>query len=543
MEPGKAIGEHRGGRHALAGAVAAAVALGTTELVAGALPGAPSLVQSVASLVIDFAPTGLVRVAIGTLGARDKPALVAGVVVVALLLGAGLGVAGRRRRWVAAAGLAAFGALGAWAGARPPDTALWRPALTAAAGVLVAVATLAALVWRSQGPAPAASPAPAAAPARTGAAGPWATSAPAAPPPSVAALASRRSFLAGAGSLLAAGAAAAAGGRLLQSRARAAAREGVALPALPGLSQPPPRPGAAFDVPGLPPFITPTASFYRVDTATFPPLVDLKGWRLKIDGMVDRPFELTYRELAAMPMEEHDVTLVCVSNEVGDRLTGNARWRGVRLDELLRRAGPRPEATQLVGWSADGFSTGFPTALALDGRNALVAVGMNGSTLPDAHGFPARLVVPGLYGYTSACKWLKEIRLTRFEDFDPYWVQRGWATEGLMKTMARIDVPLPRRRVRPGRVPVAGVAWTHHLGISKVEVQVDEGPWAPARLGPGDRDTWRQWLVDWDATPGAHRLRARATDGQGRLQTATAAPSFPSGATGWHTVRVQVAPA
>ena len=521
MAPDGATGERRRGRYALAGAVAAAVALGATELVAGALPGTPSLVESVASLVIDLAPTGLVRAAIAALGTRDKPALVTGVVVLALVFGAGLALAARRRRWVAAAGLAAFGALGAWAGARPPDTVLWRPALTAAAGVLAGVATLAALVWRHRRPALAAAPAPPS-------------------PAPVAALASRRSFLARAGSLLAVGVAAAAGGRLLQSQARAAARAGVVLPRL---AQRAPRPGPAFEVPGLSPFITPTAAFYRVDTATFPPLVDVKRWRLKVDGLVDRPFELTYDELLAMPMEEHDVTLVCVSNEVGDRLTGNARWRGVRLDELLRRAGPRPEAAQLVARSVDGFSTGFPTALALDGRNALVAVGMNGSPLPDAHGFPARLVVPGLYGYTSACKWLQEIRLTRLQDFDPYWVQRGWAREGQMKTMARIDTPPPGRRLRPGRVPVAGVAWTHHVAVSKVEIQVDDGPWAHARLGPGDQDTWRQWRTEWDASPGEHTLRARATDGQGQLQTATASQSFPSGATGWHTVRVTVAPA
>ncbi len=533
-------------RHAVAGAVAATVALGATELVAGALPAAPSLVQSVASVVIDLAPIGVVRAAIDTLGTRDKPVLVAGVVLLSLLFGAGLALAARRRRWVAVLGLVAFGVLGAWAGARPPGTAAWRPALAALAGVLAGVATLAALAWRSAGPAAEVTTlpgAPASTPGPAGkATGGGAPSSDASGVPSALEVASRRSFLVGAGSLLAAGAAAAAGGRLLQSREQVSARRGVALPRLGETAGP--APGATdLDVPGLSPFITPTRDFYRVDTAIFPPGVDPRGWRLEIGGMVERPFQLSYEQLLAMPMEEHDVTLVCVSNEVGDRLTGNARWRGVRLDELLRRAGPRPEAAQLVARSVDGFSTGFPTALALDGRNALVAVGMNGSPLPDAHGFPARLVVPGLYGYTSACKWLQEIRLTRLQDFDPYWVQRGWAREGQMKTMARIDTPPPGRRLRPGRVPVAGVAWTHHVAVSKVEIQVDDGPWARARLGPGDQDTWRQWRTEWDASPGEHTLRARATDGQGQLQTATASQSFPSGATGWHTVRVTVAPA
>jgi hypothetical protein len=231
---------------------------------------------------------------------------------------------------------------------------------------------------------------------------------------------------------------------------------------------------------------------------------------------------------------------VCVSNEVGDRLSGNARWRGVRLDELLRRARPLPGATQVVGASTDGFTTGFPTGLALDGRAAMVAVGMNGEPLPDEHGFPARLVVPGLYGYVSACKWLQEIRLTRFEDFDAYWIERGWAKQGPMKTMARIDTPARDRAPRAGRVAVAGVAWASHVGVSKVEVRIDAGPWVPARLGPGERDTWRQWVIDWDASPGRHTISVRATDGDGRPQTPSASPAFPSGATGWHTVRVTV---
>jgi DMSO/TMAO reductase YedYZ molybdopterin-dependent catalytic subunit len=560
MAAGAATGDERRARHAVAGAVAAAVALGTTELVAGVLPGVPSLVQSIASVVIDLAPIGVVRAAIATLGTRDKPVLVAGVVVLSLLLGAGLALAARRRRWVAVVGLAAFGVLGAWAGARPPGAVAWRPAAAALAGVLAGIATLATLAWRSARatevtrlpgaaiPGPPAGPvkAEAGGPVKAEAAGPAAPARAPAPGgvarvPSALEVASRRSFLVGAGSLLVVGAAAAAGGRLLEGRARAAARQGAALPRLGGTAEAAAGSAADLDVPGLSPFITPTRDFYRVDTATFPPLTELRQWRLKVGGMVDHPFEVSYDELLAMPMEEHDITLVCVSNEVGDRLSGNARWRGVRLDRLLRRARPRPAATQLVGLSLDGFSTGFPTALALDGRNALVAVAMNGVPLPDDHGFPARLVVPGLYGYASACKWLQEIRLDRLDGFAPYWMERGWATGGQMKTMARIDTPVVGRRLRPGRLPVAGVAWSHHVGISKVEVQIDGGPWLPARLGSSDPDTWRQWVVEWDAAAGRHTIRARATDGQGELQTSAAAESFPSGATGWHTVQVLVA--
>jgi DMSO/TMAO reductase YedYZ molybdopterin-dependent catalytic subunit len=504
---------------ALAGAVAAAVALGATELVAGLLRGTPSLVQSVATVVIDSAPIGLVRAAIATLGTRDKPVLVGGVVVLSLAFGAGLALASTRRRWVAAAGLAAFAAVGAWAGARPPGVEPWRPLVAALAGLAAGTAALAIL--RRPLPRPSAEAPASAVPPAASAAG----------------AATRRSFLAAAGSLLVVGAAAGTGGRLLQARARATARAGVVLP---GPAGAPAGPGAALDVPGLSPFITPNRDFYRVDVATTPPLVDPSGWRLRIGGMVERPIELSYRELLAMPMEEHDITLVCVSNELGGDLAGNARWRGVRLDELLRRAGPRPGATQVVGRSVDGFTAGFPTRLALDGRDALVAIGMNGEPLPDAHGFPARLVVPGLYGYASACKWLQEIRLTTFDGFDAYWVERGWAKEGPMKTMARIDTPARGRRLRPGRVAVAGVAWASHTGVSKVEVQVDGRHWTPARLGPGERDTWRQWVLDWDATPGTHTIRARATDGAGRPQTSAVADSYPSGATGLHTIDVTV---
>jgi DMSO/TMAO reductase YedYZ molybdopterin-dependent catalytic subunit len=538
------------GRYGIAGAVAAGVALGATELAAGALGGTPSLVQSVADVVIDRAPMAVVRAAISTLGTRDKPVLVAGVVVLSLLFGAGIGLAAYRRRWIGVAGFAAFGALGAWAGARPPNTSLWHAVLAAASGVIAGVAVLASMTWRQARTAlptsasetrarPVVEPGRPVAPmpegAREGSDQPAASTSLA--PPSVLEVASRRSFLAGAGSLAVVGAAAAAGGRLLETRARAAARQRVSLA---GLGASGSGPTSGLDVRGLSPFITPNRDFYRVDTATFLPLTDVASWRLKVGGMVDHPFELTYDELLTMSTEEHDITLACVSNEVGDRLSGNARWRGIRLDELLRRAGPQPEASQLVGLSLDGFSTGFPTALALDGRNAMVAIAMNGQPLPDLHGFPARLVVPGVYGYASACKWLAEIRLDRLDGFQPYWMERGWASGGQMKTMSRIDTPVGGRRIRSGKVPIAGVAWTDHVGIAKVEVQVDEGPWLRARLGPGDVDTWRQWVVDWDATPGTHTIRVRATDGKGRLQTSKPMDAFPSGATGWHTIQVRV---
>jgi DMSO/TMAO reductase YedYZ molybdopterin-dependent catalytic subunit len=304
----------------------------------------------------------------------------------------------------------------------------------------------------------------------------------------------------------------------------------------------PPLPAAAdLGIEGLPPFQTPNADFYRIDTALTVPQVDPATWRLRVTGMVDRELELTFDDLLGRPLVEADVTLTCVSNEVGGGLIGNARWLGARLADLLEEAGVQPGATQLVGRSVDGFTVGFPTEVALDGREALVAVGMNGEPLPIEHGFPARLVVPGLYGYVSATKWLAEIELTTWEAFDAYWVPRGWAKEGPIKTQSRIDVPASLAAVPAGPTAVAGVAWAPTRGIERVEVQVDDGRWAPARLAaPVGEDTWRQWVYEWDATPGGHTLRVRATDGTGQLQTEERAEPIPDGASGWHTIQVRV---
>jgi DMSO/TMAO reductase YedYZ molybdopterin-dependent catalytic subunit len=289
------------------------------------------------------------------------------------------------------------------------------------------------------------------------------------------------------------------------------------------------------------PVVTPNRSFYRIDTALLIPRVALEAWRLGVTGMVDRPLTLTYQELAAMDQVEADVTISCVSNAIGGHLVGNARWQGVRLADILRQAGVQSAATQVVGRSIDGWTGGFPTALALDGRAALVALGMNGSPLPLAHGFPAWLVVPGLYGYVSATKWLHRIELTTLEAFDGYWVPRGWAKDGPIKTSSRIDVPRPDATVRAGRVAVAGVAWAPHRAVAMVEVAVDGGAWSVARLaealGP---DSWRQWLFDWEAVAGTHDLRVRATDGNGDLQVGARSGLRPSGATGYHAIRVKV---
>ncbi|MGH3442694.1 MAG: molybdopterin-dependent oxidoreductase, partial [Nitriliruptorales bacterium] len=299
--------------------------------------------------------------------------------------------------------------------------------------------------------------------------------------------------------------------------------------------------GAALDVRRLTPLVTSNDRFYRVDTALEIPQVGPEGWELRVGGMVDRPYALSFDELLAMPMVEEYVLLTCVSNEVGGPLVGTARWLGVPLRDLLERAGVREGATQVVGRSVDGFTTGFPTEVALDGRPALVAVGMNGEPLPIPHGFPARLVVAGLYGYVSATKWLIELELTSLEEFDAYWARRGWAKLGPVQTQSRIDVPRSGQRLRPGRTPVAGVAWGR-AGIGRVQVQVDDGAWAEARLAdPLSESSWRQWVYRWDATPGRHLLRVRATDLAGEAQTARVRRPIPDGATGYHTVEVESA--
>ena len=294
-------------------------------------------------------------------------------------------------------------------------------------------------------------------------------------------------------------------------------------------------------VPGVTPFRVANADFYRVDTALVVPQIDPATWSLTVGGMVAAPFSLSYDELLAMPMVERDLTLTCVSNEVGGPYAGNARWLGVRLVDLLARADIDPAAEQLLSRSVDGWTASTPAKLALDGRDAILAVGMNGEPLPSEHGFPARLVVPGLYGFVSATKWVTSIEATTYGAQTAYWTQRGWATDAPVRTMARIDVPQPLSTVDAGRVAIAGVTWAQHRGVEGVEVQVDDGPWREARLGgaPSD-DTWRQWVLAWDAVPGRHVLRVRATDRTGTTQDPERRTPFPSGATGWHEVVVTV---
>ncbi len=294
-------------------------------------------------------------------------------------------------------------------------------------------------------------------------------------------------------------------------------------------------------VDGMTPLVTPNSDFYRIDTAFSIPRVDVNTWRLSIGGLVERPYSISFDELLGLSTFEEFITLCCVSNQVGGNLIGNAKWQGVPIWHLINHAGVKPEATQIVGRSVDGFTVGFPRDVAFDGRPALVAVGMNGEALPFKHGFPARLIVSGLYGYVSATKWLQEIELTTWEGFDGYWIPRGWSKRGPVKVQSRIDVPRRGSTVSPGRQPIAGVAWAQNRGISKVEVKIDGGDWNEARLAlPISKHTWVQWVHEWDATPGAHLVRVRATEANGHVQPEGPRPPAPNGAEGWHQIRINV---
>ena len=503
---------------ALAGVIGVGAALGIGELFAGLISGDPSLLVAVGGLVIDSVPPPLEDFAIAVFGLNDKLALVIGTVVVSAAFGALLGLAAARRFWIAVAGFAVFAALGGFAGVQEPQLSTIHAALSAALSVSVGLLVLAVLLrpLRTLGPSPADA---------GGLERPW----------------QRRAFLRAGAAFAVLAAAAAAGGRTLVERTKvlASRREDVLLPR-PRHPAPDPPPAASLAVPELDPVVTPNYLFFRIDTALAAPPVNLDTWRLRVTGMVDRPYELSFDQLLRLPMVEPHVTLSCVSNQVGGPLVGNAKWLGIPLRDLLNRAGVQPRATQIVGRSVDGFTVGFPTELAFDGRDALVAVGMNGRPLPYDHGFPARLVVPGLYGYVSATKWLAEIELTTLEGFDAYWIPRGWSKQAPAKTQSRIDIPVGST-VPAGAQWLAGFAWAPHRGISRVQVQIDQGPWVECTLSEEfSPDAWRQWAYQWDARPGRHTVRVRATDGTGAVQTELRRLPQPDGATGYHTRTIQV---
>ena len=516
--------------------------MGVAQLAAGVTVPRAAPVLAVGQAAIDLTPTAVKTWATSSFGTADKDVLLTGVVAALALLAVIIGMAAVRRLAYGMGGLAVLAAAGAAAAVtRPGASPGWAfPVLIGAGAGAFALTRLTRLAHAADAsPETASEPRPetAASPPESGA------SATTASPPTTGAFPSeRRQFLVASGVTLAAAAVGGAGGQALAGRRNVrAARTAIRFPP-PAVPAPPLPAGADLPVPGISPFITPNGQFYRVDTALVLPQVDPSGWHLRIHGMVDRELTLTFDDLLRRPLIEDYVTLCCVSNPVSGPYIGNAKWLGASLGSLLRRAGIRPGASQLLCTSADGFTSGTPAQVVMDGRDALVAVAMNGAALPAEHGFPARLVVPGLYGYVSACKWVTDIEVTTFEAAQGYWIPRGWSQQAPVKTESRIDVPGDgSSSLRAGRTAVAGVAWAQHKGIESVEVRVDGGPWHPATLAavPG-LDTWRQWAWEWDAAPGTHRIEARATDKTGYTQTSAAAGEVPDGAAGYPRSTVTV---
>jgi DMSO/TMAO reductase YedYZ molybdopterin-dependent catalytic subunit len=540
------------------GLITAAVAMGVAQLVAGVTGPLGSPVVAVGGAAIDATPPPVKNFAISAFGANDKTVLVIGILVVLALFAAVIGVAAVRRLSYGLAGLAVFTLVGLLAAltrpaAGPSDAIPVLAGAAAGAFTMIRLARAAGAAARTARPAAPRPPPPRPEQGRPGPDSPPAASEPGtswvpaaasragARPADQVAQPDRRRFLVNGSVAVAVAGVGALAGRALSERASVAqARASLRLPrpehTVPGLP-----PGTDLHIPGLSPFLTPNGGFYRVDTAIILPQVAPSSWQLRIHGMVEREITLTLDQLLRLPLIENYTTLTCVSNPVGGPYIGNALWLGTSLARLLRAAGIRAGASQLLCTSSDGFTSGTPVQAVMDGREALLAVAMNGAPLPVAHGFPVRLVVPGLYGYVSACKWITDINVTTFADAQGYWIPRGWSQQAPIKTESRIDIPNGAAPLRAGRVAVAGVAWAQRKGIDAVEVRVDGGPWQQARLAavPGI-DTWRQWVWEWDATAGNHVLSARATDATGYTQTERQAPPEPNGATGYPTVAVTV---
>ena len=542
-----------------AGLLAGLAAVAASEAVAALVDGVTSPLLAVGNRAVDATPRPLKELAIERFGEHDKPVLIGGVVVTVAVLALLIGVVGVRRPRVA---LGAFLALSLVATvASITDRSATAPAvlrlLPALALVAVGVAALLVLLRTLRTPAtPAGSEEPTdAATAPTGRAGSAASSSVQDGKPRLLvgdllparvegdrlpAAFDRRAFLQTA---VAVGAVAAAGGVVRQTfggSAAAAQRADLTIPK-PATSAPALASGTSLDVPGISPFLTSNQDFYRVDTALRVPDVPIEGYTLRVHGMVDQELTLSFEDLLKRTMIEKRITLTCVSNPVGGKYVGNATWIGIPVRDLLEEAGVREGADAVKSTSADNMTIGTPLQALQDaGRDAILAVAMNGEPLPLQHGFPVRMVVPGLYGYVSATKWLVDLEVTRFADFKAYWSTRGYSVKAPIKTSSRIDVPRSFAQVRTGeKTPVAGVAWSQDRGIQRVEVRVDGGRWQEATLADEDNiDTWRQWVWEWEPTSGSHTLEVRATDDTGYTQTDKRVPIAPNGSTGWHSVSV-----
>lgn len=502
-------------RAIFAGLAAACAGVGIGEVAAVLLSPRSSPLAASGALVIDLSPSWLKELVIGLVGTADKVVIIVSVAFLVAVIAGLAGVAESRRPPWGRFIMVAIGVLGVFAAVTRADSSMVSafPAIIAA---VIATTVLVYLTRRSRAVDTAMS---------THERG-----------------IERRTFLISASLAAGMGVVAGLAGRLAATGIQAvdAARRMFTLPT-PAVAAPPIPAGAVLDVPGIAPLVTPNRDFYRIDTALIVPSVDPEQWSLTITGDVDREVTLSFEELLALPLEESYATLACVSNYVGGGLIGNARWLGYPIRKLLAQAGPRSGADMVLSRSVDGFTAGTPLSALTDDRNAILAVAMNGEPLPPEHGFPVRMVVPGLYGYVSATKWVTELKVTNFAKDAAYWTHRGWSARGPVKLSSRIDTPSDSRNVAAGTVIVAGVAWSQHVGVSNVEVRIDDGPWKEAVLAEAiSADTWRQWSFAWAASNGQHQLTVRATDANGLVQTADYADVVPDGATGHHTISVTV---
>ncbi len=515
-----------GGWAAFAGVVSAAVVLGVAEVISLFVGAAGSPLFAVGSLVIDLAPAAVKEFVIAIFGTGDKAALLTFMGILIVVISAAAGVLELRRPPLGVI-VIGIGAVIAFTAVITRAGATGFTGIAAIVGGVTGVVVLRLSIERlgrwqrtAEGRATSTQSGPVAGPSLE-----------------------RRGFLtlaivAGAASVVAG-----TGARLINATSDrvAAIRTKIMLPKAAVPADPVPV-GATIDVPGISSFVTPNAHFYRIDTALQVPSIDPDKWTLKITGMVENEMSLSFAELLAKPLEEHLATLTCVSNEVGGDLIGTALWLGYPIRELLAKAVPKAGADMVLSTSIDGFTAGTPLSVLQDsGTNALLAVGMNGEALPLEHGFPVRMVVPGLYGYVSATKWVVELKVTKFSEDQGYWTPRGWDAKGPIKLASRIDTPLSGATVAAGTVAIAGVAWEQHVGVKSVEVRVDNGPWVTATLADSiSADTWRQWVYRWPATTGSHKIEVRATDASGSTQRQTHQPPAPNGSEGWHSITVSV---
>lgn len=496
-----------------AGVAAATVALGVTQLISAFLSPASDARTAVGTAVVNLTPGPAKEWAIQTFGTNDKAFLTVMVLVVVALLAAIAAVWERARIPLGSLALLAAGAAGCAAvlaqpGAGPADL------IPTVLGTGAGIAVLRVLTAQRGGGAEDDSPQPD--PRR------------------------RRSLMTL--GFLGAGALSGVGGLLLNRRLQSVSgdRDAFALPQVPQ-PEPPIPPDVQPKAAGLPSFITSNADFYRIDTALRAPQLSREDWKLRIHGMVDREITYTFADLQRFTAVQKTVTLMCVSNPVGGDLISNAVWTGYRMRELLREAGIHRDADMVLSTSVDGFTIGTPVEALTDDRDSLLAVGMNGVPLPVEHGYPARMVVPGLYGFVSATKWVVDLEVTRFDKAEAYWTRLGWSAQAPIKTGSRIDVPRPGQRLGAGPVTLGGVAWAQHRGVKAVEVRIDDGDWKPAQLGSAySNDTWRLWTFDWQAAPGPHTITVRATDNTGAVQTSDVSSPAPDGATGWPSISVDV---